>query len=383
MATMPNLKPLESILRSSLTSHLAPSVTKENFKQLTSYNWLRKRQGKAQTMVVPGHPPIWTPPLGTQTQLKPNTTFVYPDDNAARSKAFPMEPLFRSLAVSDPKFSFTDISIISDRTSLLRLLDFASGRRIQGRKHQRKFILDVQRFGNLIMMSHRVEKPKRKDLGGGFGISFENEFAKWPRGLQDSTRHYRVVQYTFCGMNMIVRSEADAAVIKRTPALSGIIKRLTFPIGSCSNQDPVFATPGSSFLVRRSGTVIPESCIADMKTYATSANITATYSQMWFSNTSYLIRGQHTDGLFENIAPVDCRMSGDEGGIICWEKKNEGELRKLGNLLETLRTILKERSGAFTVQYVDRKALLVEEDPGKDWLPKDVAEWVTRSSSKS
>src|SRR5690606_33811335 len=123
-----------------------------------------------------------------------------------------MEPVFRSIAVSQPDFSFDDVAIVTDRATLRRLLAFASADRIPGR--EKKFVINVQRFGGLTLLSKYTKKPTCyvTEGTGGYGQEFEKAFTTWPKGLGNSSCHYRIVQYSFCGIEMIVSFETDATI---------------------------------------------------------------------------------------------------------------------------------------------------------------------------
>ncbi|RPA74634.1 hypothetical protein BJ508DRAFT_332858 [Ascobolus immersus RN42] len=365
------------ILWSSLVDDPSVSVTKKNFRDLTSYNWLK---GKTSTIAVPGHPPIWKPkPAGEATQLKKDKGRTFVNENAARCPVYPMEPLFRSLAISAPDFDFGPISLIIDRASLRRLLEFATGQ-----APKKKFTLNVQRFGGLTMIFNHSEKPKAKGGFGGYGDGFENAFTRWPKGLEHSTRHHRVVEYEFGGMQMLVRFEADAAIMQED-AKEGL------PIGWATSDGQIHPTPdGSSIAVCRSGSAISYTSIAEMKTRHSGKgrNMGAIYPQIWFSNTQHIIIGTHKDGLFSDVVPTDVRVDcperqyeGNDGSLGDWELKNRVQLSKLGDMLRKICNVAEGHQEAFTVRYVDRTMLEVKRQPNKVWLPRDVVQWIGGSST--
>jgi hypothetical protein len=59
----------------------------------------------------------------------------------------------------------------------------------------------------------RWEKNKVRIITGsfnsGYGHGFENTFMKFGKGLEDSSAHHRIVEYTIGGMNWMVRYEAN------------------------------------------------------------------------------------------------------------------------------------------------------------------------------
>jgi hypothetical protein len=61
-----------------------------NFKHLSSYNWIDTPNNNPK-IVVPGCPPLWSPPKGPQ-ELKKDSVFYYNAPNAAHHHESPLEP---------------------------------------------------------------------------------------------------------------------------------------------------------------------------------------------------------------------------------------------------------------------------------------------------
>ncbi|RPA74633.1 hypothetical protein BJ508DRAFT_366103 [Ascobolus immersus RN42] len=389
----------EFILWSSVTANPSLSPSKSEFEPLTSYNWLKTSR---PTIAVPGHPAVWSPkPAGTKTRLLPDRGGNFINENAARCETYPMEPLFRALEVSNPDFSFATTSIITDRASLRRLLEFASGSR-----PSRIFAINVQRFGGVTMLFTHTNTPRIRGGPGGYGEGFEKEFARWPQGLENSSRHHRVIRYTFCGMEMIVRYEADVVIgegedhkvdedhdaTDDQQAISNMLSSLSINTDSPKKQ-PSQSINGSNFTVQKLGKLVPNSHTAEMKTHAVGnknfyKKMKAAYPQLWFSHTPNLIIGMHNNGVFEDVKVLDVRgkdsvrMSKENDGFVQWENNNQHNLRKLRSLLSQICEIATRRKEALIVSYVSKELLKVDPYPKRSWLPEDIIMWIGGGKGK-
>ncbi|RPA74635.1 hypothetical protein BJ508DRAFT_418503 [Ascobolus immersus RN42] len=412
------------ILVSSLVSDPAISVSKTNFQHLTSYNWL---DHKRPTIAVPGHPAIWSPkPPNTKAKLQPDNGYHYIDQNASRLKSYPLETTFRALAITDPSFSFANLDVVTSRANLRTLLAFCTGR--VGKK---KFKIAVQRIGGTTLLT-KQSTPNRvfvKSSDKCYGEAFEKAYTKHIAGLEKSTGHHRVASYGFCGLNLVVAFEADAAVLPSdgapeaagTEGVDDLIKLSTLsvdddgfmPVPSRRKKQPAPAptTPSSSkskhappaktpanpgtalasspkFSILRRGTLVPNTVVAELKTKSRRAahrlNMNDVYDQLWFSDTPHLFVGYHEDGVFGDIEHHEAsNLKGKDGsgGIDDWEVRLADGLRKLGDLLKKMCEIAEARGTYMLCYDGDRAKLRVEvETQGKNWLPKDLMEWIESTS---
>src|SRR5947207_5249456 len=80
-------------------------------KHLSSYNWMEE---PTPTIVVPGSPALWSPPIAPQ-KVKKDSGLIYIAQNAARHPDSPLEPLFRALYIEHPSFDIHSIDVVTDR----------------------------------------------------------------------------------------------------------------------------------------------------------------------------------------------------------------------------------------------------------------------------
>src|SRR5690242_21875143 len=85
------LKDSMEVTRSDLKhSSCYPEASIDDVQHLASYNWIN---ASTPTLVVPGIPPLWSPP-NVSRHLPKDSGLVYINQNAARHPDSPMEPLF-------------------------------------------------------------------------------------------------------------------------------------------------------------------------------------------------------------------------------------------------------------------------------------------------
>lgn len=89
---------------------------------LSSYNWI---EAPEPTIAVPGYPALWTPPK-TPRKVAKDSGLIYSAQNAARHPDSPLEPLFRSLLITNPSFDFQSVSLMTDRNNIRKLLSFVN-----------------------------------------------------------------------------------------------------------------------------------------------------------------------------------------------------------------------------------------------------------------
>jgi hypothetical protein len=130
------------------------------------------------------------------------------EENLDRKIILSLTPLFAALEVVKPAYSLLPISLVTDRNSLRKLFDFASGTRGVGSWWQ----IEVEVVENTMIFT-RWEKDSYRFVTGsfnsGYGHEFEKAFIKFNSDLEDSMAHHRIIEYEIGGMKWVVRSEAD------------------------------------------------------------------------------------------------------------------------------------------------------------------------------
>lgn len=351
---------LAEISQVDLGGHQGPleaSIT--NVKQLSSYNWLDKDK---PTIVVPGCPSLWKEHKGSKTFTK-DSGLVYIDENAARSPASPLEPLFAALFTTHPSFDIRSVDVIIDRSNIRRLLCFINPQ-ISGMKND-PFTMGVEVVGKTAIFT-RQEPAATKIIKPsefiGFGHQFEKDYTE--NEIKGTTGHYEIMSYDFGSMNFVVRYEADGYVDTGAQT-SGQTENdpLSEIVGSLSlashENDPKEVAVETAVSVQQAGRMIPYNLILELKTrvFTNRLSIDDVAAQLWASQTSKLVRAYYNRGTFQEPLMEDVG-----GQIKRWEKQNYGELQKLAVLIRKIADVAESSGGSATVRWDGREKLVILRD---------------------
>ena len=170
-----------------------PISSSAGFELLCTYNWIST---PAPSIYVPGGPPRWKPVTLPKTLPKDaGTHFI--DQNAFRAPMFPFEPMFAALDLMKPDFDFGEVDVVTNRNSLRKLLNFASGRVSES------FRIDVDMVHRTMFLTRRerVRRTKSGARNAGYGHNFERAFTEMEKGLEESSGHHRVIRYKMGELN--------------------------------------------------------------------------------------------------------------------------------------------------------------------------------------
>jgi hypothetical protein len=303
------------------------------YKVICTYSW---KQVEDPTIYVPGTPARWTPP-DTLRKLNPDEGRHWIDQHAARAAVHQFEPLFQALFVANPELRFDDIDIVINRTTLLNLLKFVSKKSVQAFH----FTLDL--IGKTLFVGRKVAHAKGSPAEGSCGHNFEKEFTTEDPDLEDAEGHHRVLLYSFGGLRIIVRIEADAYVeIDSEPAATSdpSASSENGPTESIAHNGPHRTT------VIKGGRTISQENIMELKSNQTQVP----KDQMWFGCTPYCGLGSFPQKDPRNYArgKVEVKQMSVED-FETWEKENQQSLQKLVWLLEELRNVTIENGAAIAV----------------------------------
>ncbi|KND86376.1 hypothetical protein TOPH_08989 [Tolypocladium ophioglossoides CBS 100239] len=353
------------------TSRLA-SITA--VKYLSSYNWI---EGVTPTIAVPGSPPLWTAPKALQ-RLKKDSGLVYIAQNAARHPDSPLEPLFRSLYITNLSFDIRSIDVVTDRNNIRKLLSFVNPG--VTRNELETFTINIEVTQNTAILC-RSETATQEYIGPhdfrGFGHEFEKKYTTTQ--INGSTGHHRIISYCFCDLNFVVRHETDGYVKNNASirvsdqeepevnSLSGILGTLSLS----STRSPIHTTlAGSKLRIENSGQVVPLESTLEIKTRTIKKplDIREIAPQLWVSQTPKVVRAYHDRGWFYEPEVEDVAIQ-----LKSWEAANQTDLRKLGDLIKKIILVVKTGGGKATIKYdVMGDKLLIQNVDGATMLPRDL-----------
>ena len=250
-----------------------------------------------------------------------------------------------------PDFNFIDVDLVANRNTFRKLLNFAEGRA------RESFRIDLQMVENTLFMSRRERKTTenlKRSKDPCFGHSFETAFSVPQSGLENSTSHHRVINYTLGNLNCVVRFEVDACCDNPSGMLGSNEQECHIP--SQQGEEGVLAslaqlslTEGEKSTGREEpqriqvierGSRVPTTKTAEVKTRSKPKSLRDTLPQLWFGRTPHLRIGTHTMGTFTDVESIDAAANFPE-----WEERYQDSLRRMVSLISEIREVVKGVEG--------------------------------------
>ncbi|KAF5686910.1 geranylgeranyl pyrophosphate synthetase [Fusarium circinatum] len=350
-----------------------------NVRHLASYNWIER---PTPTIAVPGSPPLWSSPK-TSKQLQKDSGLYYINQNEARYPESPLEPLFQALYLTHPAFDIRFMDVVSDRNNIRKLLAFINSDLDPG--NLEPFTIAVEVIGTTALF-RRDEAAVTRFIAPnefrGFGHKFEEEYTV--NQVNNSTGHHRIIAYQFCGLELVVRYEADGFVTtdqigkpQDDPLLASMRGLSLSPATDASSVNPV----QSKLLIMGEGRLVPPESILEIKTRAISRHlpIQDVAAQLWVSQTSKLVRAYHYRGKFEVPQVEDV-----ETQVKRWEELNQNDLKRLASLIKTISNLARQYGGKVTVRYEGGSKLSLYRSDKADMLPRFLySKWEERGNPQA
>ncbi|KAG6318232.1 hypothetical protein E4U44_008078 [Claviceps purpurea] len=324
-------------------------------KNVSSYSWI---DIPTPTIVVPGTPPLWNPPV-TDEPLPKDSGLYSIEENAVRLPGSPMAPMLRAVFTTNPSFDIRSIDVISDRHNIRKLLTFIDPS--SDSNNSEKFTIRLELVGHTLLLC-RHEKVMTRYIGRNqyLGHAFEFMKAYTASQIDDSAGHFRIVSYRFCGLSFLICHEPDGFVSPESEedvAHEGLLDRPKSPTRSRNERPPSTVDPSlKKVIVRHKGETVPLESIFDIKTRTKGKGLRFRHiaPQLWLSQTSKLVRAFHEVGCFQKPRVEDVGAK-----IQKWEVENQENLRKLGALLGKIITVITGRGGRGILRFDVKKGTLM------------------------
>jgi hypothetical protein len=262
------------------------------------------------------------------------------DPNAARYPRHPIQPAVEAVLTAQPEFPTSSIDIFACNSTLGNLLRFV-------RKTDKSFRILVQAIGRTVFLVRRENSPTEliPDVVG-FGYSFPEAYTTWDADVKGSVSHQRIIQYSFAGLDCLVRFEADGYLKEKVSEES---KEASFndmartdaideSLASAVDNSSIANRPTSAdnpLTVTHGGRQVSHEAIFDLKTRSFRKKdrdiLGEELPRLWVSQIPNFILAFHEDGLFKDIRIREVR---DE--IQQWERENMDDLRRFAVLLKKI-----------------------------------------------
>ncbi|KAJ5159328.1 uncharacterized protein N7500_008979 [Penicillium coprophilum] len=347
-----------------------PFIT--NVEHLSSYNWI---EAPGPTIVVPGCPPLWSPPP-TPKKVAKDSGLIYIAQNAFRHPESPLEPLFRSLYTENPSYNIREVDLITDRNNVRKLLSFINSN--TSRNGPEPFNIEIEATGNTVIFC-RAETETYTFIGPhdfkGYGHEFEKAFTT--SQVSGSTGHHRVISYNLSDLKLIIRYETDAYVeealkLQRRNEGSENENFLTMMenLSLSRPETHSFRATDSKLVVQKKGRQVPIASTLEIKTRVAHKpiNIQEVLPQLWVSQTPNLVRAYHHGGTFRLPEVKNVTRELAE-----WELLHADDLARLVLLIKAITKVVRENGGNAVVKYDGRSdSLAVFKREGARMLPDDL-----------
>jgi hypothetical protein len=324
------------------------------YQSLCSYNWVVANQ-QNPTIYVPGCPRFYWPleerlPVRIHKDWKQYLI----DQHVYRAAAYPFDSTLRALDVMKPDYGLDDVDIVCDRNSLLKLLEFATGK-----KSQEPFCLWLNVVNNTLLLKHREKDAFANPRTDSYTFNFIDEITEAEEDMENAVSYHRVIEYKLGGLRCVVRFDVDAKYDKADACIGTWSEWFIDELGGTWDHEEQYhkgpfeggtilpATSGCTTVIIK-GKVEPHSAMAKIKT--TRAKPGTFMSQLWFARIPYLIRGRHESGYFHKIETTNM-----EKEFKAWEERHQDSLRKLVSLLVEMRKIAVEVPGKAAVLMLPEK----------------------------
>lgn len=286
-------------------------------------------------------PAKWTP-LQNPPVLKEDADTYYRDVNAAHNLQGPWQATVDTMMRQAQSKSF---DILACGSTLGNLLRFVGGK-------QQSCRLLVNNIGGVVHLTRRESTPKATipDIYG-YGHTFPEAYTTWDKSVKCSTSHQRIVRYSFAGIDIVVRAEADGYLADKAgnlePAASMRSKTRDDPKKTTMNDlNSAFAELNSEQSVARevgslkainAGISVPQCAVFDLKTRTIkrqggeAAIMAGEIPRLWVRQIPNFILGFHDNGRFVDIKVKDIRED-----VLAWEAEQQPKLRRLAKLLQRI-----------------------------------------------
>ncbi|KAK4899866.1 hypothetical protein LTR49_027563 [Elasticomyces elasticus] len=327
-------------------------------KFLASYNWTDARN---PSILFPGTPPLWDPPAEA-TRLPEDSGKYFKDQNAARHPTHPMEPAVKAVLTQNLHFDTGNVDVFGCTSTLGNLLRFL-------KNDDKSFRFTVEALGRTVFFVRRENAPDELIAGPrgfgptGHGHAFPDRYTRWPKGVEDSASHQRIISYKFAGLRCLVRFEADGYLEKELGR--GYEDDTT--ISSGHDDDAARAIPViDNVQTHNGGRLIPQHAIFELKTRGAHKRNDDQMSdhlpRMWQAQIPFFILAFHEYGLFK---PADITIQDVRKKVAAWQDENQQLLRRLSVLLGKLVSIARDPAiGRYEVCVQQRGVLEIREPGG-------------------
>ncbi|KAI6038190.1 hypothetical protein EDC04DRAFT_2868498 [Pisolithus marmoratus] len=256
----------------------------------------------------------------------------------------PLIPIFAAIDSMHIDFRYRDLDLITGRNSLRKLL------RCIDQQHDKTFRIDVDLLGKTCLLT-RCEETLTDTINEfrGYGQEYELAATKARRGSEKDISHYRIISYHLGGLNVLLRSAADACVEPAGEDDSFLASFSALGIGTRgapqpNNDSACLNLFGIKVKLTSPRLLLPQSSVIEIKTRAAHRELDwkEAYPQLYLSQTPYLYLAKHSRGTFGRVEKVQINSR----AMAAHTREAEAAMVKLEALLsDILKAVRKHGEG--------------------------------------
>ncbi|KAH8807979.1 hypothetical protein F5884DRAFT_350405 [Xylogone sp. PMI_703] len=333
----PHGKPFEIVILDNIRPPPKIRCHIENCRFLASYNSTKRQKA---TIFVPGAPARWTPRKVPFIGFEDDLPEASPERGEKIILPPSFAPFFAALQEMQPDYSLSSVSVVSDRSTLRKLFEFASGHP----KHEWRMFVELIK-DTLFIIAWDPDRHKRIGYLANSERTLESEFVRYDEGLESSTEHYRIVEYDLGGMKWVVRHEADGYVEDITEKV---------PPNTQSNEE---SKTLEGIEVIQKGRVVPADSVIEIKTKNSKPKSDLRGLEVeksapyWFSQTKSIFLVHHEN---EHVDVEPARVSLTDN-FEDWERRQKRSLQKFITTIQEITEIARRVEGGRLCLYCDRR----------------------------
>lgn len=248
------------------------------------------------------------------------------------------EPILQATKAISPDFCLDGVDVLASFSKLRSLLLLCAGEDEARRVHFHLAVINNTlvissegRFARPQFMLDEAALTAAKTGGSTMGSDFEKAFATWPKGLEASGNHTRVLQYNIGNLNCVVTAGIDACF---KPELD---ENASSPL-----QD-IHLTEGpasTGHILKRYGNLY-QYPVAEVKGHFMPERSWHTRAQLWFNRADFVV-GAYCDWMIRRLRVRKIKVLEADALRHEWEESEVSQtlLRKLVTLLTELRNIV-------------------------------------------
>lgn len=270
-----------------------------------------------------------------------------------------MEPAVAVSLGSDPAIP-TEVDIFACGSTIGNLLRFVRGQ-------DKTFRMLAYKAHRTVFLVRRENSPTEliPDVRG-YGHTFPEANTTWEADVKGSASHQRLIRYSFGGLDIVVRFEADGYINPpgkpkqaqpppptKPPSLDDLTTSLSTTTIIPSHPLPP-TTSNPTLTITPAGTLIPQSDIFELKTRSIYTrfkkdHLAEELPRLWVSRIPTFMLAFHTRGLFKK---EDTEIKDVRGEVRKWEREHKRELARFAALLHWVRDVVgEEEDGRVEICY--------------------------------